>query len=81
MKKLPYSCYQFNSPEEGNKRIYAYGPYDDTPLKHCGYIEANNLAEASKCLTLLKHKCDVQYVFVKNCTQDEMRTAFNLRRA
>lgn len=44
-----YDYNHYNSPEKGNKNIYAYGEKHST-IEHCGFIHADNRVQAQAVL-------------------------------
>lgn len=46
---MPYDYNHYNSPEKGNKHIYAYGGRYQS-IEHCGFIHADNRAQAQAVL-------------------------------
>lgn len=74
-----YDYYHYNSPEKGNKHIYAYG-WDGASLSSCGFIEANTRAQAQTVLNANNRTWDADCVLL-DYSEEQIRAEMEQRKA
>lgn len=75
--KMIYDYNQYNSPEKGNKHIYAYGePWDS--IEYIGFIYADTKAQAKTVLNAHNRAWD-DYNVLLNFSEDEIRAEYARR--
>lgn len=74
-----YDYYHYNSPEIGNKHLFAYG-WNGAPLSSCGIIEANTRAQAQTVLNENNRAWDADNILL-DYSDDEIRAELEQRKA
>ena len=76
-----YDYNHYNSPEKGNKHIYAYGERYST-ISYCGFIHADNRVQAQTVLNAHnKAWNDYSCIILDEYTEQQCRAEYNRRAA
>lgn len=73
-----YDYNHYNSPEKGNKHVYAYGQKYES-LQDCGFIEADNKRQAQTVLNAHNKAWDDYSNILLDYTEAECKTEIERR--